>query len=330
MSDPLLAKLSIAPMIDWSYSHFRVFMRMLAPSALVYTEMQTTGAVLNNPAKALFLNEIEQPVALQLGGSCPKQLAESAKMAEQRGFKEINLNLGCPSDRVQSGQFGACLMADSRRVSDCIKAMKDAVSLPVTAKTRIGIDEQDSYGFFLDFVSSLIDAGADKTIVHARKAWLKGLNPKQNRTIPPLHYDYVYRLKKNFPTQPIIINGHIETVDDVKTQLTEVDGVMIGRAAYQNPYQLVKIDAWLEGNQEIPLRSAIMKNYYDYLNSAFKNGEKLSLLLKPVFNIAHGLSGARYWKQRLTAIQASQQIDELPQLIEQLAMREMEIAETTP
>ena len=219
-------------------------------------------------------------------------------------------------------------MADAARVSECIKAMKDAVSIPVTAKTRIGIDEQDSYDFFQHFISELLAAGSDKIIVHARKAWLKGLNPKQNRSIPPLHYDYVYRLKNEFPAIPIIINGHIQTVEEVKAHLEQVDGVMIGRAAYQNPYQLVRINAWLEGRGELPSRSEIMMNYYDYLSHAYKNGEKLSLLLKPVFNIAHGISGARYWKQRLTLMQAAQQIDELPQLIEQLAERETEMSET--
>ncbi len=319
MSEILTAKLSIAPMIDWSYSHFRVFMRMLAPSSLVYTEMQTTGAILHNPQRALFLNPIEQPVAIQLGGSDPKELGRCAAMAEQQGFKEINLNLGCPSDRVQSGRFGACLMADADRVSACIQAMKQSVTIPVTAKIRIGIDEHDSYAFFHDFASRLVDAGVDKIIVHARKAWLNGLSPKQNRSIPPLHYDYVYRLKNDFQAIPIIINGHIETIDDVKTHLGFVDGVMIGRAAYQNPYQLVRINAWLDGKQHLPARAVLMKDYYDYLVHSFNNGEKLSLLLKPVFNIAHGVSGARYWKQGLTNIQSSQKIDELPALIDGLA-----------
>ena len=199
LNAPLFSPLSIAPMIDWSYTHFRVLMRLLAPQALLYTEMQTPNAIRHQPTRALQFHPKETPVALQLGGSEPKALTAAAKQAEDAGFSEINLNLGCPSSRVLAGNFGASLMRDPKQVASCITAIKQAVSIPVTAKTRIGIDQEDSYAFFESFVNTLVNAGCDKLIVHARKAWLSGLNPKQNRTIPPLHYDYVHRIKKTLP-----------------------------------------------------------------------------------------------------------------------------------
>ncbi len=298
----LISSLSIAPMIDWSYSHFRMFMRLLAPSSLIYTEMQTTGAIEHNPQRALQFNPFEQPVALQLGGSDKHHLALCAKKAELQGYHEVNLNLGCPSDKVQAGRFGACLMTEPLLVSDCLKAMKDAVNIPVTAKTRIGIDKQDSYAFFSDFVHTLVDAGIDKLIVHARKAWLKGLNPKQNRTIPPINYEFVYRIKQEFPALPVVVNGNINSFEQIAAHLETLDGVMLGRLACQNPYAIALIDQLLSGTQQVPSRSAIIKVYFDYMLQAFEQGEKPGLLIKPIFNFAHGLPKAIEWKTLLMAM----------------------------
>jgi len=299
----LISSLAIAPMIDWTYTHFRVFMRMLAPRALLYTDMQTAGAIFNNPTRALGFHPMEDPLALQVGGADKEALVRCAQLAEQQGFAEVNLNLGCPSDRVQSGRFGACLMAYPARVADCIEAMKKAVSIPVTAKTRIGIDEQDSYEFFTAFAHRLLEAGCDKLVVHARKAWLHGLNPKQNRTIPPLHYDYVYRIKQTLPLTPVVINGNINDVDEVNGHLQRVDGVMLGRLACQNPYAIAGIHHYLYPDVPLTTRSSALQQYIDYLNVIYRPGMSMSLLLKPIFNLAHALPGARAWKDQLTMIQ---------------------------
>ena len=299
----LISPLAIAPMIDWTYTHFRVFMRMLAPNALLYTEMQTTGAIAHNPMRALQFHSMEKPVALQLGGADKQALVYAACQAEQLGFAEVNLNLGCPSSKVQAGRFGACLMMEPDHVADCIYAMKQAVSIPVTAKTRIGIDKQDSYDFFSTFAHRLIDAGCDKLIVHARKAWLKGLSPKQNRTIPPVNYDFVYRIKQELPFTPIVINGNINTLDEIKTQLLHVDGVMLGRLACQNPYLLAIIHHALYPDIPLVTRQAVLMHYINYIDSARAAFVPMSLLLKPIFNMAHGCSGARAWKEALMHVQ---------------------------
>ncbi|OGV39215.1 MAG: tRNA dihydrouridine(20/20a) synthase DusA [Legionellales bacterium RIFCSPHIGHO2_12_FULL_42_9] len=290
-------------MIDWTMTHFRVFMRLIAPNALLYTEMQTVGAVEHAPEKALSFNAIEQPLALQLGGSDPKKLADSAKRAEKLGFIEVNLNLGCPSGRVQSGNFGACLMKSPDLVSDCIKAIKDTVTIPVTAKTRIGIDKQDSYDFFANFVQELIDAGCDKLIVHARKAWLHGLNPKQNRTIPPVQYDYVYRIKEQFSEYPVVINGNINTLAEIHEHMQSVDGVMLGRLACQNPYALALIHRYFYPQTMIRPRAEIMTAYLNYAGVQLEQGVHFSLLLKPLFNFAHGMPYSKRWKALLTKAQ---------------------------
>jgi tRNA-dihydrouridine synthase A len=306
-SDALISTLSIAPMIDWTYTHFRVLMRLIAPRALLYTEMQTTGAIKNNPVRSLLFCAIEHPLALQLGGADVDMLVTSAIIAEEQGFSEVNLNLGCPSDKVQAGRFGACLMAESGQVARCINAMKKAVSIPVTAKTRIGIDNQDSYAFFKSFATSLVDAGCDKLIVHARKAWLNGLNPKQNRTIPPLHYDYAYQIKAEFPQIPVVINGNIDTLDAVEHHLKFVDGVMIGRLACNNPYALNRIHHYLYPEIAIKTRSEIMREYMDYLFVQFQQGVPLSVLIKPVLNFAHGLPNAKKYKEQLILAQQIKQ-----------------------
>jgi tRNA-dihydrouridine synthase A len=307
--------LSIAPMIDWTYTHFRVFMRMLAPQALLYTEMQTPDAIKHNPMRALAFHAMEQPLALQLGGADKTALVECAKIAEQTGFIEINLNLGCPSDRVQAGRFGACLMAEPDHVSDCISALKKAVSIPVTAKTRIGIDQQDSYDFFSAFVHRLVDAGSDKLIIHARKAWLNGLSPKQNRTIPPVNYDYVYQIKKELPTIPIVINGNINTIDEINSHLNQVDGVMLGRLACQNPYAIACINHTLYPEYPLLSRDALLNQYVGYLQDIDTTCIPISILLKPIFNMAHGNSGAGLWKKQLLDIQHSGKITALFDLI---------------
>jgi tRNA-dihydrouridine synthase A len=307
----LVSPLAIAPMIDWTYTHFRVLMRMLAPYALLYTEMQTSKAIINNPLRALHFHEREHPVALQLGGADRDELVHCAKMAELQGYCEVNLNLGCPSDRVQAGHFGACLMATPQRVADCIVAMKQAVGIPVTAKTRIGIDHQDSYEFFSSFATLLIEAGCDKLIVHARKAWLHGLNPKQNRTIPPLHYDYVYKIKQAFSSIPIVLNGNINHIDEINEHLQHVDGVMLGRLACQNPYAIAVIHHHLYPDVPLLKRSIILKEYVSYAHLSYQKGVPLSLLLKPIFNLAHGLSGARAWKAQVMDIQQSRAVEGL-------------------
>lgn len=302
-------------MIDWTHTHFRVLMRMLAPKALLYTDMQTIGAVMNNPSRALTYHPMERPLALQLGGADKDALVNSACIAESLGFAEVNLNLGCPSDRVQAGRFGACLMAEPEQVADCIRAMKQAITIPVTAKTRIGIDKQDSYDFFANFAHQLVDAGCDKLVVHARKAWLHGLNPKQNRTIPPLHYDYVYQIKQSLPRTPVVINGNINDIMAVKEHLDKVDGVMLGRLACQNPYAIAKIHHALYPHIALPKLSTVLKQYVDYAQSIYEYKVPISLLLKPIFNIAHGMSHARAWKSMLMTCQQSKDIRLLDEAI---------------
>jgi tRNA-dihydrouridine synthase A len=299
MSDSKNNLLSIAPMIDWSNTHFRVLMRLLSKHAKVYTEMVTPDAVTHNPRRSLCFDEIEHPLVLQLGGSCPNKLAIAAKKAQQHGFDEINLNLGCPSSKVQSGRFGACMMSEPDLSYECLLAMKDAVSIPVTAKTRIGIDDKDSYEFFYNYIKSLAAAGVSTFIIHARKAWLNGLSPKENRTIPPLIYDYVYRLKQENPDYTLIINGGILNIDHVKQHLKCVDGVMLGRLACQNPYAISRIESELFGSELLP-RNQILKKYFEYCKQQFSNGVSLSLLIKPILNLAHGLSGAKLWRQKLS------------------------------
>lgn len=299
MSINLNIPLSIAPMIDWTNTHFRVFMRLLAPQALLYTEMQTTGAIEHNPKRSLFFSAQEHPIALQLGGSDPQALAKAAILAQEAGYDEVNLNLGCPSDKVQAGHFGACLMNQPFKVAQCIQEMRKVVQIPVTTKIRIGIDEQDSYEFFRSFVHRLVDAGSQKLIVHARKAWLQGLSPKQNRTIPPVNYDYVYRIKQELPQIPVVINGNIEHTQDILNHLDLVDGVMLGRLACNNPYKIAEIHSVIHPQDKILTREQIVQSYLAYVAEQNENGVPLSILLKPLFNLFHGMPGASQWKQKL-------------------------------
>ena len=254
-------KLSIAPMLDWTDRFERYFLRLITRHTLLYTEMITTGALLHGDRERfLRFDPAEHPVALQLGGSDPQALAACARLAEERGYDEVNLNLGCPSDRVQSGRFGACLMAEPELVGECMAAMMAAVKIPITIKSRIGIDHQDSYEELTAFVAKVAEAGCHTFIVHARKTWLQGLSPKENREIPPLHYERVHQLKQDFPQLEITINGGIKTLDEAEEQLRHVDGVMIGREAYHNPWILAEADQRLYGDDHpIPTRHEVLE-----------------------------------------------------------------------
>lgn len=291
--------LSIAPMVDWTDTSFRYFMRLLAPNAFVYTEMITTKAIIHQVDKVLFYEELEHPIVLQVGGSEASELAYVTRIAEQKAFDEVNLNLGCPSPKVQSGQFGACLMKNKALVYDGLKAMLDVASIPVTIKVRLGVDELDSLDFFMDFVGTMIQLGIKKVIVHARKAWLKGLCPKQNRTIPPIQYDKVYYLKTIFPETEIIINGDIKCIESISSHLSKVDGVMLGRLACDNPYMIACIHASLY--PDIPLKSRYdyLALYLDYAETALSNDVRLSQLLKPIMNLSTQLPNGKQWKHAL-------------------------------
>lgn len=295
------ARFSVAPMLDWTDRHCRYFHRLMSRHAQLYTEMVTTGAILYGKGDYLGFSEQEQPLVLQLGGSDPQALAACAVLAEQRGYNEINLNVGCPSDRVQNGMFGACLMAEPKRVADSIAAMKAAVSIPVTVKTRIGIDEQDSYEFLCTLINGLVEVEVDALIVHARKAWLKGLSPKENREIPPLDYERVYQLKRDYPQLTIAVNGGIKTLEDARQHLTQVDGVMVGREAYQNPYMLATVDAELFGDQyQVPSRHEVIRQLLPYIEQQLSQGSYLGNVTRHTLGIFQGLPGARAWRRHLS------------------------------
>jgi tRNA-dihydrouridine synthase A len=297
-------RVSVAPMMGWTDKHDRYFLRLISPNALLYTVMITTGAlVYGKKTDLLAFNPEEHPVALQLGGSDPKELGICAKMAENYGYDEVNLNCGCPSDRVQRGQFGACLMATPRLVADCIDAMKQATDIPVTVKTRIGIDENDSYQFLLDFIAPIAEKGCDTFIIHARKAWLNGLSPAENRTIPPLKWDVAYRLKKDLPQLKIILNGGIKTVEHVQEILPHVDGVMIGREAYQNPYFLAELETTVFGTppEKIRSRHDVMQQLMPYIERCLQNGLPLKDISRHILGLYQGLPGARRFRQILSS-----------------------------
>jgi tRNA-dihydrouridine synthase A len=293
-------RLSVAPMMDWTDRHCRYFHRLLSQHALLYTEMVTTGALLHGDVpRHLDFNPQEHPVALQLGGSEPADLAHSAKLGEQWGYDEINLNCGCPSERVQRGAFGACLMNEPQLVADCVKAMVDVVSVPVTVKHRIGIDKTESYEFVRDFVGTVAEAGCQVFIVHARNAWLKGLSPKANREVPPLRYALVHRLKAEFPHLTIAINGGITTSAAVAQELQHVDGVMLGREAYHNPWWLASWDADFYGAAPSELtREQVELQMCDYMaRQAAEHGTAWSSIARHMLGLRHGLPGARRWRQ---------------------------------
>ncbi|MBD2810869.1 tRNA dihydrouridine(20/20a) synthase DusA [Xenorhabdus sp. Vera] len=295
-------RFSVAPMLDWTDRHCRYFHRLLSKEALLYTEMVTTGAIIHGKGDYLAYNEQENPLALQLGGSEPQALAQCAKIAQERGYDEINLNVGCPSDRVQNGRFGACLMGDAALVADCVKAMQDVVDIPVTIKTRIGIDEQDSYEFLCDFIDTVVkNSDCDNFVIHARKAWLSGLSPKENREIPPLDYPRVYQLKKDFPQLMFSINGGIKSLEEAKQHLQYVDGVMIGREAYQNPSILAHVDRELF-DQTAPVTNTInvVKALYPYIEQELSNGTYLGHITRHILGIFQGIPGARQWRRHLS------------------------------
>lgn len=292
-------RVSVAPMMDWTDRHCRFFHRLLSQHTLLYTEMVTTGALMHgNVARHLDFSANEKPVSLQLGGCDPTDLAKAAKLGQDWGYSEINLNCGCPSERVQRGAFGACLMAEPALVADGVRAMKDAVSIPVTVKHRIGIDKIEHYEFMRDFVGTIHEAGCDVFIVHARNAWLKGLSPKQNREVPPLRYELVYRLKKEFPQLHISVNGGITQTEQVTEQLAQVDGVMVGREAYHNPWWLSEWDHAFFGQ---PVRAFDRDEIEDlmvsYMNQQALLGVHWYAIARHMLGLRHGLPGARHWRQ---------------------------------
>jgi tRNA-dihydrouridine synthase A len=288
-------RLCVAPMMDWTDRHCRYLHRLLCPDALLYTEMVTTGALLHGDVpRHLDFNEQEHPVALQLGGSEPADLARAARLGEQWGYDEINLNCGCPSERVQRGAFGACLMNEPHLVADCVKAMCDAVELPVTVKHRIGIDKNESYDFVRDFVGTVAQAGCQVFIVHARNAWLNGLSPKENREIPPLRHEVVWQLKRDFPHLVIVANGGLQSVAQLTQQLEHVDGVMVGREAYHNPYMLA---AWPSGRESAPSREAVEASMVRYMQARAGEGLHWYGIARHMLGLRHGTPGARRWRQ---------------------------------
>lgn len=301
-------QVSIAPMMGWTDRHARYFLRLITKHSLLYTEMVNTGALLHNRQKVgsqkrlLAYHASEHPLALQLGGSDPQALAQCAVMVEDAGFDEVNLNVGCPSDRVKSGNFGACLMAQPELVADSIAAMKAKVAIPVTVKCRIGIDDMDEYASLQHFINVVAQGGCESFIVHARKAWLQGLSPKQNREIPPLKYDYVHRLKNEKPELNISINGGIKTIESVQQQLVHVDGVMIGREAYNNPYMLASVDQriYLDADKPIKSREEIVLQMCDYIDAELARGTRLHSMTRHILGLYQGVRGAKAWRRYLS------------------------------
>jgi len=303
MRDSILKsrRLSVAPMMDRTDRHCRYFHRLLTSSAVLYTEMVTTGALLNgNRDQLLEFNEAEHPLALQLGGSDPAALAECARIGAAKGFDEINLNVGCPSGRVQNGRFGACLMREPELVRDCVRAMRDAVDIPVSVKTRLGIDELDSYAYFEEFIGTVAESGCSVFAVHARKAWLEGLSPSQNRNIPELRYDWVYRLKREMPALCVILNGGVQTVSEVIQHLQHVDGVMLGRAAYRDPWVLSDCERALTGSRCIPDRASAVRAMTEYARWQAALGVPVKHISRHMLGLYQGLPGARYWRRYIS------------------------------
>jgi len=299
---PLDHRFSVAPMMEWTDRHCRVFHRCITRHARLYTEMVTAPAVIHGDRKRLLgFSDVEHPVALQLGGSNPKELAEAARIGRDFGYDEINLNVGCPSDRVQSGRFGACLMREPDLVADCVSAMKAAVATPVTVKCRIGVDDQVPADILPVFAQKMRDAGADALIVHARMAWLEGLSPKQNRDVPPLDYPLVYALKAAHPDWPISINGGIQSLDETQAHLDHMDGVMIGRTAYNEPYVLAGVDARLFGETKpVPSRHQVLERFLPYMEQQLSDGWRLNAMARHIIGLFHGAPGARAFRRYLS------------------------------
>ena len=287
-------------MMDCSDRHSRYFLRLFSRNIMLYTEMVSAAAILHGDRERLLgFNEEEHPLAVQLGGSEPEQLHRAAQICDEYGYDEINLNCGCPSDRVQSGAFGACLMADPARVAECVAALRAGSRAPVTVKHRTGLDQQDDYGEFVNFAAAQLDAGVDALIVHARNAWLKGLNPKQNREIPPLRYDWVYRLKQDFPGHEIIINGGIKTLSECREHLRHVDGVMLGREPYHNPWMLHEVDEVIfeQPGSRREQRLAVLHQAYPYIERQLEQGQSLTRMVRHLLGLFNGVPNARRWRR---------------------------------
>ncbi|MDJ0750725.1 MAG: tRNA dihydrouridine(20/20a) synthase DusA [Woeseiaceae bacterium] len=301
MSESAVGMIAVAPMMDWTDRHCRYFLRLLSPSALLYTEMVTAAAVVHGDADRLLrFSDEEHPVALQLGGSDPDWMAQATAIAANYAYDEININVGCPSDRVQSGQFGACLMARPGLVADCYRAMQAESDIPVTVKSRIGIDDQDSDEFLRDFIQPLADAGCRKFVIHARIAILEGLSPKENRTIPPLNYERVYALKRNFPELEIVINGGLTDLESVDAALEHVDGVMIGRQAYHHPYFLAELEAHCDSEWSAPTRAEIVERMLPYVEKELAQGATLNSMSRHMLGLFAGRPGARAWRRYIS------------------------------
>ena len=293
-------RLSVAPMMDWTDRHCRVFHRILAPGARLYTEMVHANAVIHGDRERLLGFDVaEQPLALQLGGSEPAALAQAARIAADWGYAEVNLNCGCPSDRVQAGRFGACLMREPALVAECVAAMVAAVDIPITVKCRLGVDEDNDYDLFAAFVDRQVQAGAAMVVVHARNAWLKGLSPKENREIPPLRYDWAYRLKQERPSLPVVINGGIATVQAAQEHMQQLDGVMLGRAAYHDPYVLHALEAAQTG-MALRSREALLVEMRPYIEARLEGGLALKHITRHLLGLFHGQPGGRAFRQILS------------------------------
>lgn len=296
--------ISVAPMMDWTDRHFRYFARLISPHAYLYTEMVTTGALLHGDAERfLRFDEAEHPIALQLGGSDPEDLARCAELGQKHGYDEINLNCGCPSDRVQNGRFGACLMKEPAHVADCIEAMNKAVDVPVTVKCRIGVDDQDDLQTLDEFVETIADKGCDTFIIHARKAWLKGLSPKENREVPTLNYERVKAVKEKYPALRIIVNGGIKTLSETQDHLKNFDGVMMGREAYSNPYILAEIERKIFGNHDIMGREKVAKAMIEYATRENERyGTPVKSITRHIIGLYHHQPGAKAWRRALSTL----------------------------
>ncbi len=316
-------------MLDWTDRHYRYFARLLSSQTLLYTEMVTTGAIIHGKGDFLAYNEEEHPVALQLGGSNPADLARCAKLAQERGYDEINLNVGCPSDRVQNGRFGACLMAEPDLVAQCVAAMKEVVDIPVTVKTRIGIDDQDSYEFLTNFVTLVSEkGGCEQFTIHARKAWLSGLSPKENREIPPLDYPRAYQLKQDFPHLIIAVNGGVKTLAEAKEHLQHLDGVMIGREAYQSPYLLAEVDQQIFGlDTPVKKRSQVVQEMYPYIEQQLAQGSYLGHITRHMLGLFQNMPGARQWRRHISenAHKAGAGIEVVEQALAKIPYQELDV-----
>ncbi len=300
--DELERTISVAPMMEWTDRHCRYFLRLITRRALLYTEMLTSSAVINGDRQRILeFDEAEHPIALQLGGSNPGELSKAARIGADFGYDEINLNVGCPSDRVKAGRFGACLMAEPALVGECVAAMRAAVSVPVTVKTRLGVDDHDSYEHLCGFVESVMTAGCRVVVLHARKAWLQGLSPKQNREIPPLRYDLVHAVKRDYSDLSVVLNGGLLSLDAVAAHLGDLDGAMLGRVAYHDPYVLAQVDRRFYGDTRCaPARDEVVHRLLPYIETHLSRGGRLQQIARHILGLYHGQFGGRRWRRQLS------------------------------